>query len=103
MLNWIDRSATLRSILLAATLAGGGSMIATPQNDVDAPLVCKQGESVIYTSEQSDIAAFNASDYGAVLVQVIPITDANLNLYIFNPGQIICAIKADLDTSGNAP
>ena len=64
-----------------------------------AVLSCERDGQVIFSSSSSDIDAFDASQYGAILVRVILIVEQNTNLYIFSPGGIYCSIPADLDTS----
>ncbi len=62
-------------------------------------LTCERDGQVIFSSSSSDIDAFDASQYGAILVRVILIVEQNTNLYMFSPGGIYCSIPADLDTS----
>lgn len=64
-----------------------------------AILTCERDGQVIFSSISSDINAFDASQYGAILVRVMLIVEQNTNLYMFSPGGIYCSIPADLDTS----
>ncbi len=92
-----------RTALIATFSAISVSSAGHSQTASDPALVCKQNNVEVFTSDETDIAAFDAAQYGVSLVQITPIPGANLNLYIFNPGEIICAIKADEDTSSVAP
>lgn len=98
----MDVRAYQKQILSAAivfAVVGFAFVFRATAQQSDPTIACEQKGVVVFSSNDTDISSFDATPYGAVLVKKVPLPNANINLYLYAPGQLFCSVKADQDTS----